>query len=79
MKITKINEYSYAEYQISDGLYELRCICNSVPLPNEMEPKIGMKVKKLYVFCYNDLISINKELRKEYSIVKTEEYGFNIN
>jgi len=47
MEITKINEYSdsYAEYQISDGLYELRCVCNYVPLPNEMEPKVGRKVK----------------------------------
>lgn len=40
-----MNSYSYAVYQISDGLYELRCVCNSVPLPNEMVPKVGRKVK----------------------------------
>lgn len=78
MEIAKINEYSYsyAEYLVSDGNRELRCVCNSVPLPNEIEPKVGMKVKKLYIFSYNDLIPIKKELKKEYSIVKTEKIGF---
>ena len=49
MKISKINEYSYsyAEYMVSDGKQELRCVCNSVPLPCGQEPKIGMAVKNV--------------------------------
>ena len=57
MKISKINEYSYsyAEYLVSDGTYEIRCVCNSVPLADGSEPQIGMPIKMLYAFCLEDI------------------------
>ncbi|MBR2970532.1 MAG: hypothetical protein IKC48_01905 [Clostridia bacterium] len=78
MKISKVNEYSYsyAEYQITDGNNELRCVCNSVPLPYGLEPKAGMPVKKVYAFSYVELF-IQKETQSSAdAIIKTEEFGF---
>ncbi len=74
MKISKINEYSYsyAEYLVSDGNWELRCICNSVPLPNDQEPKIGMPVKMLYAFSYADSIDLIISKDRNYYIQKDE-------
>lgn len=78
MKISKINEYaySYAEYQISDGNQELRCVCNSVPLPFGQEPKIGMSVKMLYAFSYGKLIIKKEDSLKSDLILKTKKFGF---
>lgn len=78
MEISKVNEYSYsyAEYNITDGKYEIRCICNSVPLPNGLEPKQGMKIKKLYAFCYDENQAVQRSENNNYSCVKTEKYGF---
>ena len=78
MKIGKINEYSYsyAEYQISDGNMELRCVCNSVPLPFGQEPKVGMPVKMLYAFSYGKLLIIKEDSLHSHMIIKTEKFGF---
>ena len=78
MKISKINEYSYsyAEYMVSDGKQELRCVCNSVPLPCGQEPKIGMAVKMLYAFNYGKLLLKKENSLNSYLILKTEKYGF---
>lgn len=27
--------YNYAEYIVTDGKYDINCICDSVPLPND--------------------------------------------
>ena len=77
MEITKVIEYaySYAEYQVSDGHNEIRCICDSVPLPGGMVPKVGMKVKRLFVFFF-DAPVIKKAEKRECEIIKTEERGF---
>ena len=78
MKISKINEYSYsyAEYQVSDGNKEIRCVCNSVPLPNGLEPQIGMSIKMLYAFCFEDMLIKEEKCANHHRIIKTEKYGF---
>ena len=72
MKISKINEYSYsyAECMVSDGKQELRCVCNSVPLPCGQEPKIGMAVKMLYAFNYGKLLLKKENSLNSYLILK---------
>ena len=49
MEIKQILEYdyNYAEYIVTDGKYDIVCMCLSVPLENNNEPKIGMKVDSL--------------------------------
>ncbi len=78
MEIRHILEYNYnyAEYMVTDGNREIRCMCNSVPLPNNLEPQIGMKVKILYAFCYEDLLLKKQKTSYCHKIVKTEKYGF---
>ena len=39
-------DYNYAEYIVTDGKYDIVCMCLSVPLENN-NPKIGMKVDSL--------------------------------
>ena len=78
VKIIKIYEYSYsyAEYQVSDGNREIRCICNSVPLPDDLEPQVGMPVKLLYAFCYNNLFIKKVSSTSCHKIKKRAEYFF---
>ena len=78
MKISKINEYSYsyAEYQVSDGDTEIRCVCNSVPLPNGLEPQIGMPIKMLYAFCLEDILIRKDQSANGHKITKLGKYGF---
>jgi hypothetical protein len=78
MKISKINEYSYsyAEYQVSDGEKEIRCVCNSVPLPNGLEPQIGMPIKMLYAFCLEDILIKEEKSANCHKITKIGKYGF---
>ena len=78
MKISKINEYSYsyAEYQVSDGDKEIRCVCNSVPLPNGLEPQIGMPIKMLYAFCFEDILIKEEKSANCHKITKLGKYGF---
>lgn len=78
MKISKINEYSYsyAEYQVSDGDKEIRCVCNSVPLPNGLEPQIGMSIKMLYAFCLEDILIKEEKSANCHKITKIGKYGF---
>ena len=40
-------DYNYAEYIVTDGKYDIVCMCFSVPLENNNDPKIGMKVDSL--------------------------------
>ena len=72
MYITKILEYSYnyADYIVSDGVKELKCMCISVPLPDDKEPQIGMEVLRIYAFAVNriDIIKITNEKQKNYKI-----------
>ena len=78
MKISKINEYaySYAEYQVSDGNKEIRCVCNSVPLAGGLEPQVGMPVKMLYAFCLEDILIKPEKSSDCHKITKIRKYGF---
>ncbi len=51
-------DYNYAEYIVTDGQFDIVCMCMSVPLENNIEPKIGMKVERLYAFSYDDTIKL---------------------
>lgn len=80
MYIKKILEYNYnyANYMVSDGVNELKCLCLSVPLPDNMEPKEGMEVLKIYAFTVNklEIMKVLKEKDKKYYISKTPLIGF---
>ena len=49
-------DYNYAEYIVTDGKYDMVCMCLSVPLKNNKDPKTGMKVESLYAFSCKDTI-----------------------
>ena len=78
MQIKKILKYewNYAEYLVTDGKNDLVCMCDSVPLPLDCEPKIGMQVAQLYGFSYKDMhiIKVINNLEQEFSIVKGKGY-----
>ena len=80
MYIKKILEYNYnyAEYMVSDGDKELKCLCLSVPLPNNKEPEVGMEVLKIYAFTINklEITKVLKEKNKKFYVSKTPLIGF---
>ena len=58
MHIKKVLEYdyNYAQYIVTDGRNDVRCVCMSVPLPNEKKPEIGLKITKIYAFSVEGVI-----------------------
>lgn len=78
MKIKLILEYNfnYAEYIVTDGNHDLICMCLSVPLSNNNEPSIGMQIKSLYAFSYENTIILNISNEKEYYINKDKNDHF---
>lgn len=72
MEIKKVLEYdyNYAEYIVTDGKYDIVCMCMSVPLETNDEPKIGMKVEGLYAFSFNNPIILKNVASKECYIQK---------
>lgn len=72
MYIKKVVEYqyNYAEYIVTDGKHDITGICMSVPLPNGLEPKVGMEITEVYVFNINEL-KIKKIDKEKESITKT--------
>lgn len=57
MQIKEILEYdwNYAEYIVTDGLNDLVCMCISVPLPDNLSPRVGMKISMIYAFFYSEI------------------------
>ncbi len=78
MKIKQILEYdyNYAEYIITDGKYDIVCMCLSVPLRNNKVPKIGMKIENLYALSYNDTINLKISNSNKCYIKKSPEKYF---
>lgn len=79
MYIKKILEYNYnyAEYLVSDGECDLKCMCVSVPLPNNKEPYVGMQVIEIHPFCVHGItiIKITNDEYKNYKIIdSTNDY-----
>lgn len=81
MEIKQILEYdyNYAEYIVTDGKYDIVCMCLSVPLENNNEPKIGMKVDSLYAFSYNDSIILKVSNTNKCNIQKDTKNYFKYN
>lgn len=74
MHIKKVLEYvnNYAEYVVSDGNNELKCVCMSVPLADGRKPECGLEITKIFAFRIDGVI-INKILEKKHmkdSIIK---------
>ncbi len=53
-------DYNYAEYIVTDGTYDLRCMCLSVPLADGKTPVPSMEVKKLYAFTFNGELQLKR-------------------
>ena len=68
-------DYNYAEYIVTDGKYDIVCMCLSVPLENN-NPKIGMKVDSLYTFSYNDSIILKASNANKCNIQKDPKNHF---
>lgn len=66
-------EYNYAQYIVTDGKNEVICVCMSVPLPDAIEPEIGMAIKKIYAFGVEGIFlkKIAKEKDMKDSITKS--------
>ena len=54
-------------------------MCLSVPLENNNEPKIGMKVDSLYTFSYNGNIILKISNANKYNIQKDPKNHFKYN
>lgn len=48
-------DYNYAEYIVTDGKFNVICICMSVPLPLDKEPELGMKIRIIAPFSVDDI------------------------
>lgn len=58
MRIKKVLEYdyNYAEYIVTDGINDVKCVCMSVPLPNGRKPERGLNITKIYAFSVEGVI-----------------------
>lgn len=67
-------EFNYAEYIVTEGNYDVICLCLSVPLPNNEVPLKGMEVEMIYPFTFNTIdIKINND-KKEFLIQKKNSH-----
>lgn len=72
-KILKF-DFNYAEYIVTDGNYDVICLCLSVPLPNNDVPVKGMEVEMIYSFTFDTIdIRINND-KKEFLIQKKDSH-----
>lgn len=46
-------QYNYAEFIVSDGIYDIVCMDLSVPLPNGIEPAVGMEIASVLAFSFD--------------------------
>lgn len=74
MHIKKVLEYdyNYAQYIVTDGKNDVKCVCMSVPLPNGRKPESGLEITKIYAFRVEGVIvkKIIEEKNKRDEIVK---------
>lgn len=77
MLIKKVLEYdyNYAEYLVTDGVFDLRCMCISVPLSNGKIPVSGMEVAEIDVFNFGKTIikKIDNAIEKKSLIIKGKQ------
>lgn len=72
-------DYNYAEYIVTDGKYDIVCMCLSVPLENNKDPKIGMRVESLYTFSYNGSIILKVSNANKCYIKRDQKKYFKYN
>lgn len=74
MHIKKVLEYdyNYAQYIVSDGRNDVKCVCMSVPLPNGRIPERGLEITRIYAFSVGGVIvkKIIEEKDKKDEIIK---------
>ena len=58
MHIKKVLEYdyNYSQYIVTDGRNDVKCVCMSVPLPNEKKPESGLEITKIFAFSVEEVI-----------------------
>ena len=58
MHIKKVLEYdyNYAQYIVTDGRNDVKCVCMSVPLPNGKKPESGLEITKIFAFSVEGVI-----------------------
>ena len=58
MHIKKVLEYdyNYAQYIVTDGRNDVKCVCISVPLPNGKKPESGLEITKIFAFSVEGVI-----------------------
>ena len=58
MHIKKVLEYdyNYAQYIVTDGRNDVKCVCMSVPLPNGKKPDGGLEITKIFAFSVEGVI-----------------------
>ncbi len=66
MYIKKVLEYdyNYAQYIVTDGRNDVKCVCMSVPLPNGRKPESGLEITKIYAFSVEGVI-VKKIIEEE--------------
>lgn len=66
MHIKKVLEYdyNYAQYLVTDGRNDVKCVCMSVPLPNGRKPESGLEITKIYAFSVEGVV-INKIIEEK--------------
>lgn len=71
-----VYDWNYAVYKVTDEKKDLLCMCISVPLPNDVSPKIGMTISMLYAFSFNDIeiVKLKEQEKKEFLIEKSDSY-----
>lgn len=74
MHIKKVLEYdyNYAQYIVTDGSIDVKCVCMSVPLPKGRKPERGLEITKIYAFSVEGVIvrKIIEEKNKRDEIIK---------
>ena len=66
MHIKKVIEYdyNYAQYLVTDGKNDVKCVCMSVPLPNGRKPERGLEITKIYAFSVDGVV-VNKIIEEK--------------
>ncbi len=71
-------DYNYAEYIVSDGENDVICMCLSVPLPNNQEPKQDMEISSIYAFSYKDINIQIISMNEKEMIQHTSYFGYKL-
>ena len=67
-------DYNYAEYVVTDGNYNLICMCLSVPLSDNKVPQVGMLIENIFAFTISDTIRLTISKNKKHFIQKEKKY-----